>query len=116
MAAEYEFGFIDEPLVLVYLTPVSITANGITRVRAREIILEKHFTSLSKHPSVLARHLRDLGNFKCVYESCSTGRTYLAKSIKKNPADLAAWQAYLLSFMGKEIYRKIYFNLYKKVA
>ena len=116
MAEEYAFGFVDEPLVLVYSPPVSITANGITRVKAREIILEKHYASLSKYPSILARQFRDLGNFKCVYDSCSSGRVFLLKAIQTKPTYLSALLAYLLSFAGKWLYRKIYFNLYKKVA
>ena len=116
MAEEYAFGFVNEPLVSVYSMPVSITADGITRIKAREIILEKHYAGLSKNPPILARHLRDLGHFKCIYESCGTGRIYLTKAIKKNPADYNSWLAYLLSFMGKKVYRKIYFSFYKKVS
>jgi glycosyltransferase involved in cell wall biosynthesis len=115
MAEAYAFGFVNEPLVRVYSMPTSITADGITRVRAREIILEKHYAGLSKYPPILARHLRDLGHFKCVYESCRAGRVYLAKAIKENPADVAAWLAYLLSFLGEKIYPKIYFSIYKKM-
>jgi len=116
MAEEYAFGFVNEPLVLVYSMPVSITADGITRVRAREIILEKHYARLSKYPSILARHLRDLGNFKCLYDSCSAGRIYFVKALKMRPAYWSAWLAYLLSFMGQKVYRKVYFSFYKKVS
>ena len=116
MAEEYAFSFVNEPLVTVYSMPVSITADGITRVRAREIILKKHYARLSKYPSILARHLRDLGNFKCLYDSCSAGRIYFVKALKMRPAYWSAWIAYLLSFMGQKVYRKVYFSFYKKVS
>ena len=116
MAAEYEFGFIDEPLVRVHASPVSISAEGITRIKAREILLKKHFAGFSRNSNLLARHFRDLGHFKCVYESCSSGRVFLLKAIQTKPTYLSALLAYLLSFAGKWLYRKIYFNLYKKVA
>jgi glycosyltransferase involved in cell wall biosynthesis len=114
MAEQYDFGFVNEPLVLVHAMPVSITADGITRVKAREIILEKHYNRLREFPPILARHLRDLGHFKCLYDSCKSGRVYLMKAIRKNPTDGPAWLSYLLSFLGQEIYRKIYFSVYKR--
>ena len=116
MAEKYEFGFVDEPLVRVYATPVSITSEGMTRVKAREIILKKHYARFQKFPSILARHLRDLGNFTCLYDSCSAGRIYFVKAIKIRPNYWSAWLAYLLSFMGRKVYQKVYFSFYKKVS
>ena len=56
LAALYEFIFIDEPLLIVFHSPQSITADGSLFPIALKMLLEKQQKQFLIHPMVLAKH------------------------------------------------------------
>lgn len=56
LAKRYEFVCVDEPLLLAYYSPVSITASGRSLPVALEMILEKHRDVYTQHKRALCMH------------------------------------------------------------
>ncbi|MDY6854700.1 MAG: glycosyltransferase [Thermodesulfobacteriota bacterium] len=105
LAGKYHFYLIDEPLVMAYVTLEGITNNGAAGTRAREIILERHYKTLSKTPQALADHLYNLGHLKCLNETMAYGRSYFVKSVRVSPGYIKAWTALVLSLFGSKAYK-----------
>ncbi len=98
------FYLINEPLVMAYSTPGNMSSSKIAWLRAIEIILDKHYSWLSKHPDSLAHTLTVVGHRKCLYENVKDGRAYFVKSIKMDSYNFEAYIAYAFSFLGKNLY------------
>ena len=102
------FHLIDEPLVMVYAVPNSITNNDDAGVKANEIILEKHYDTLSKTPLLLAERLYAVGHLNCLHKSMAKGRSFFLRSLQISPWYMKTWVALLLSFFGQKFYKTIY--------
>jgi glycosyltransferase involved in cell wall biosynthesis len=69
LAGLYEFTCIDEPLLIVFHTPQSITSDNTLFPIALKILLEKHEKQFLSYPIVLAKHylMLSLLTFKTAY-------------------------------------------------
>ncbi|MBW4055885.1 MAG: glycosyltransferase family 2 protein [Proteobacteria bacterium] len=61
LSKEVEFQFLDQPLVKVYYTPDSITANPYKLIIATEYILNKYAQDFNNHSAIKANQLYMLG-------------------------------------------------------
>lgn len=100
----YHFKCIDEPLVISYYQPRSISADQNALIRALELILERHFEDLKKDRRVLASHCLILGHLLCSNGQLKQGRSYLIKAVKAYPLNIKALCAALASLLGQSVY------------
>ena len=101
LSKHYDFKFIDEPLVLCYFTPKSISTDSDAFLKAFKIIKEKYFKDLDN--KLLAKHYFRIGNSLCLDKKFRQGRSYFIKSIKLNLLNFSLI-AFLLSFLGQKYY------------
>jgi len=106
ISKHYQFKFIDEPLVISYYTPDSISADLRALAIAHEIILKKHFSNIFEKNKktlmlrVYSDHLRYVGDLFLCINKAQKGRKYLIKSIKAYPLNWRSYLCYALSFLG----------------
>lgn len=81
----YEFKCVDEPLVVSYFTPDSISANYDALIKAHKLILEKHFEDIKKDKKTLANHHLGIGTSLCMNKEIGEGESYFAKAFKIYP-------------------------------
>ena len=103
----YEFKCIDEPLVISYFTPISISSNQRAQVEAYGLILEKHYQDIAKSRKLLARYQYAFGNLLCQNGDLGQGRDYLIKAVKLYPLNLKYIVATLASLLGEGAYAKV---------
>lgn len=105
LATEFEFVFVDEPLVVAHQTPGSITSDNTAAIEALEVILEKHRQIFAEFPTHLAAQLKTLGRMKCLAGFMSEGRAYLLDALKTQPFSWGAWKVFLPTVLGVRGYR-----------
>jgi len=103
----YEFKCIDEPLVISYFTPISISSNQRAQVEAYGLILEKHYRDIAKSRKLLARYQYAFGNLLCQNGNLGQGRDYLIKAVKSYPLNLKYLVAAFASLLGEGAYAKV---------
>lgn len=104
MSRYYHFKYIDEPLVIKYDQPDSISANQSVRIKAFERMIEIYFEDIKQDNRILAYYYFRLGNYFCSDGKLSQGRGYFIKSIKTHPLNFRAISALLVSFMGRSAF------------
>jgi glycosyltransferase involved in cell wall biosynthesis len=107
MSRYYQFKCINEPLVIYYPQPDSISANKSARIKPYRLILETYFEDLKQDKRILASYYVRLGNLLCCYGELSQGRGYIIRSIKAYPLDIRVLGALLVSLLGKSIYSMV---------
>jgi len=103
----YEFKCIDEPLVIVYFTPTSISANEHALIDALKLILEKHFQGSDEDRKLLANMQYTIGNLLCQTGALNHGRDYLFRAVKSYPLNIKYLVAAFASLFGKGAYDKV---------
>jgi len=104
MSRYYQFKYINEPLVIKYRQPDSISENQSARIKALKQMLETYFEDIKQDKTLLARYYFRLGTLLCSYGKLSKGRGYFIKSVKTHPLDIRVPSAFLLSLLGRSIY------------
>jgi len=107
MSKYYQFKFIDEPLVILYRQPDSITENQSALIKASKQILEAFFDDFEKDKTVLARRYFSLGHLLCSIGKLSEGRDYFVRSVKAYPLDIRVFSAFLVSLLGKSVFNMV---------
>jgi len=102
----YEFKCIDEPLVISYFTPDSISASQDALSNAHELILEKHFQDFRRNRRLLASWQYLIGNLLCQNGKMNPGRDYFLKAVKMYPLNIKYLVAAFLSLLGQSAYTK----------
>jgi glycosyltransferase involved in cell wall biosynthesis len=103
----YQFKYINEPLVISYYTPDSISTDQNGLIIACKLILEKHFEDLKKHRKLLAKHYCSRGILLCSTREFRQGRSYHIKAIKAYPLNIKVLLLAFLSLFGQTAYKKI---------
>lgn len=95
LAERGHFAFVDEPLVLQFLSDNSISHSRAKRVAARIRILEKHHTFFAGHRKILAAHhvsiagdLRQMGDLR-------QARSFLMTALRIYPFAAKTWAKWL---------------------
>ncbi len=97
LSALGRFAFVDEPLVVQYFSPDSITRHRDRRLAARQKIVAKNLVALKADPALLAQHYRAIAGEQRRLGLMSEARASLAEARKQTPRDPALWalSAYL---------------------
>ena len=103
----YEFDFIPEILAKHYIHGGQISVDLNAKIRAREKLMRKYQADLSKHPSILSVHLKQLGKLYCLAEQSKEGRKHFLDSIKLNIFQRSSYLHFFLSLLAPRIHRNI---------
>ncbi len=115
MSRQYQFRCVNEPLVIVYHQPDSITANLSAEIRSYKLVLDQYFEDISHDSRVMASHYFRIGRLLYSSGECSQGRDYFVKSVRAYPLDIRAYGTFLISLLGKTVYT-IAENGYEKIS
>lgn len=108
VSRQYHFQFLDETLVISYVTPGSVNEKGVlSEEQAARRILARHFQEYGSDRSLLAFFYYNLGNRLCQTEFIRRGRGYLFQAIKKQPWRPDYLAAFFFSFFGPGFYRGV---------
>lgn len=103
----YRFKCVDEPLVVSFFTPDSISANRDALIEARKLILEKHFQDFKRDRRLLASHQYLIGNLLCQSGEIDQGRDYLLRALRSYPLNIKYLAAAFVSLFGEGAYAKV---------
>lgn len=107
ISRHYHFKCIDEPLVIKYPQPDSITADSSKIIPAWEIIFKKHFADVAKDRDLLAyQHMR-IGYAFASNGDLKQGRKYFAKAVAINPFSIEVVSNFAVSLLGFGIYDRV---------
>lgn len=112
ISEQYEFRFVDEPLVTAYLRTDSISRDDEQKVQARELIVRKHRERFDREK--LANQLFWIGHGYLKSGRTTKGRKYLLAATRTDLQPLYLG-ALLLSVLGSNTYRETY-QFYKSVS
>ncbi len=112
ISKHYHFKLIDEPLVILYHQPVSISTNQKALIEARKLILHKHFDIIKKDRKTLANHYLKIAHLLFSAGTISDGRSYYVRAFQTYPLNLKAVCAVLISLLG-ESFCQIMVSVYK---
>ena len=105
----YEFRFIDEPLVFAYIQKDSISEDKIAFIKARELILQKHFENLKKAgKKILSKHYYCIGRWFCQHGKFNQGKVYILKASKAYPYNIKYLLIAIISLFGSKTYDKLF--------
>jgi len=114
----YEFRYIDEPLVTLYGTQVSITTDLNSYIEARKLILKKHFKRAKKNRKMFAKCMFDIGARLCSSGKTAQGIKYFLISFRVFPFNIRPLLIILISLFGGGFYikaMKLYVEIKKKI-
>ena len=110
----YNFECIDEPLLISYCTPDSISANDKALIDALLIIIQKHFNEFTKDKELLSTYYCTIGIYICSNGDFKRGRGYLIKAVKIYPLNIKLLLITFISFVGEGMYLKA-MKVYRKI-
>ena len=110
----YQFKFIDDPLVISYHQPDSISANQNAVFRARRLILEKHFEDIKENRQFLTSHYFSIGVALCSCGELGQGRGYLVKAVMAYPLNIRSLLLTFISLFGQGAFNKV-IESYRKI-
>jgi glycosyltransferase involved in cell wall biosynthesis len=88
LAARGPFAFVDEPLVLQFLSDNSITRFRDRRLRARSMIVRKHAALFAARPDLLALQYRGIAADARRLGEIATARAAIGEACRLRPFDL----------------------------
>jgi len=110
----YDFKYINEPLLISFYSPDSISADNGALIKAKKFILAKHFESFAKDRKSLSKHYYDLGIELRSNGDFKNGRDYFIRSIMVYPFNIKHFLVAFISLFGQSIYNKA-ITLYRRV-
>ena len=110
----YEFDFISDILVKMYIHGSQISTNLEAKIEGKERILEKYGFELSKNPLFFNSFLIGLFLQNCIAGKIKKGRKHLISALKLEPFQTKGYIHLLLSVFAPWIYRNILRSHYIK--
>jgi glycosyltransferase involved in cell wall biosynthesis len=104
IAEEYDFICIDEPHVVAYHSPISITANDELQPIAFEAILRKHRQIFCRYQKLASIYYL-LGISSYNVGKMGAGTKWLLSALRKKPARASIWLRIIFALPGKRFYR-----------
>ncbi len=114
IAKLYHFKYINEPLVIMYDTPSSLSTNVENYARAFIKIFKKCQNENDLDKITVAIFNRNIGHMLCLAGKYDEGRKYLRSGLKANFLDLRLYLAIALAFLCPKGYVLIY-SIYDKM-
>ena len=114
LSKHYPFLWIDEPLVHVYYTDLSISSSEEKLLTAYKKLLEKHYSLfLEAGNRYLSSFLFSYGHNLCLSGQMGVGRKILFQALQHDLTSVKSIAALVCSFFGKKGYRFIYKHVKK---
>lgn len=107
ISQHYEFAYIDEPLVVSYYQPDSISEDQDAGLKSSKRILAKHYGKFSKDKRLLGRRLYWIGNLFCYKGDIHRGRNFFFRSLQSYALNVKCLIAFVISLLGGRAYFKI---------
>lgn len=104
ISRDYEFLYINEPLVTVYETENSISMHMENTVEAWTFIFNKYYDVISKDIETLALHYYTMGKYYIKSGKYKDGKQLIFKAFKTSPKNIKYIIEVLLLLMGKKVY------------
>ncbi|HXG29201.1 MAG TPA: glycosyltransferase family 2 protein [Nevskiales bacterium] len=104
----YDLCLIEEPLLMVYASPDSISSRELDYIESLEKMLYKHASALVHDRRSLSNLHYVLGKKYCLYRSMREGRLHLLQAIRLYPLDLRVIAALLLSLLGMRLFTLVW--------
>jgi len=98
--------FIPDPLAKIYVHGDQISANITPRILAREKLIEKYHSDLTKYPSAYAFLLKRLGILYCLNNDSHIAISYFFKSLKYKFFQKDCYSHIILSLFFSNLHRK----------
>jgi glycosyltransferase involved in cell wall biosynthesis len=102
------FHFLDEVLVLSYITPASVTSSRSRLLVAYEYILEKHFALIRSSPRAFANFHYTIGLLYAERAEWSQARPHLIQAAVRWPFAVKHWARALASILGESVYNSLF--------
>jgi glycosyltransferase involved in cell wall biosynthesis len=106
IARRYSFTRIPEVLAEHHIHGCQISTELESKIRAKQMLMEKHRDIFEECPEVLAQYLERIGILYCAAGSPEKGRPYLQESIRQAPGRESALQHLQLSRSDPEMHRR----------
>lgn len=103
----YRFKHVDEPLVISYLQPDSISRNVDAHITARKRILSKYFEEISKNKVLLSKHYFEIGTLLYLNGMIEEGKKYFFKAINAHPFNVKLWLSVSFLVLGGKLHDKV---------
>ena len=107
VASVCQFNYIDDPLVTLYQSNEGVSHDPLLDLLGRKIILKKHWQRFIRNPKVLQREFLYIGLDLANVGYMQPSRSIIKQSIRIKPTTLKCYLAYILSFLGKNIFSYI---------
>lgn len=115
IARYYEFKYINQPLVIQHYTPFSVSSpDFIAYIKARKLILEKHFGEIRKDKKLLVKYFFATGSRLCLIEEAERGRRNFLKPLKIFLLSIMSFLAIIILSFGSNLFGKAA-KLYQKL-
>jgi glycosyltransferase involved in cell wall biosynthesis len=101
-----DFDFISEPLARHYVHGMQISANLAAKIKARTLLLQKHYGDIRKEPGILYTQLKGLAILYFLNGESRRGRRLLSQAVRNYPAQVTGYIHLLLSFVP-QLHRRI---------
>jgi glycosyltransferase involved in cell wall biosynthesis len=107
ISADYQFRYIDEPLLNSRFTESGISNNSTGILRSMERILELHHDDFAAHPEILAEHYVRLGLQYARAGEFEKGRDYLRRGAALRPGNWKYRAASFASLLGERPFNRL---------
>lgn len=103
----YQFDYVPQILASVHVHEGQISTDLRSKIQGRQKLLAKYRDSLSKYPSILGSHFRDIGRLHHLDGDVAQGRKYLLQALKTAPYHTRNLLHVLLSVLAPRTYRLV---------
>lgn len=112
LSLKYKFKLVDEFLVKAVMNHEQITSNSNNRIKAKEIIIEKHQKVLGKN--LLYHFAIIIAGNAIINKNYSKAKKYFLKAFQFIPYNIKPLVIFLLLSIYPNLIRKFFYNKYKK--
>jgi glycosyltransferase involved in cell wall biosynthesis len=109
----HRFMYLKEELVTAFYEEDNISLDLDKIIKARKIILEKHFKEF-KEAGLLLRRYVSIAHLSSIAGNMKDCRKYLGKAVLGEPLSIYSYFAFIISIFGKNTYAKILLKKYGK--
>lgn len=111
LSTRCRFDFVPEVMVNYYVHGKSISSDADSKIKGTEMVLEKNAGEFAGRPRLLARHYTLLAVLNLLEGNPATGRSYIFRCLRLDPANWRALICLGLSFSGRSVVRAFFRGL-----
>lgn len=105
ISKEFEFDYVEEPLVKHRIHENSISGNYTAVIMGLERLMAKHNKLFTAKRKAYSNHLLQLGVAYCYSGNIKRGRKAFIKAIELNPSDIRLYYNLAISMLGSDGYK-----------